>query len=208
MIALLNWRCRFVVCTRQTNTQTAILRSYENTEATETLYEECKVWEACRATSAAPTFFDPITMGPREQTFIDGAILRNNPVDQVHLEKECLWGNREAILVSIGTGCAPGRPFGGNIVKIAERLKEIATDAERKANDFYESHLSMVKHNLLFRFNVLHGLEDVGLEEFKEIRTIADATESYLDNGEIKTKLTSCIDILSASCTEGSVTKP
>jgi patatin-like phospholipase/acyl hydrolase len=42
-------------------------------------YSDCYTWEACRATSAATTFFDPITIGPMKQSFADGAVAYNNP---------------------------------------------------------------------------------------------------------------------------------
>ena len=41
------------------------------------------IWEACRATSAAATFFDPVSIGPYGEEFIDGATESNNPIERL-----------------------------------------------------------------------------------------------------------------------------
>jgi len=37
-----------------------------------------KLWEACRATSAAPSYFKPLTIG--KVRFLDGGLQANNPL--------------------------------------------------------------------------------------------------------------------------------
>jgi predicted acylesterase/phospholipase RssA len=194
---------RFVVTARVNNSEPAILRSYHNPKMSDLLYEECKVWEACRATSAATTFFDPITIGKYGQTFIDGGILYNNPIPQVYREAEHIWPGREKLVLTIGTGCAPGKQFKGNLKTIVERMKDIVTQTERTANDFYQDHDDLVSNDLLWRFNVAHGLADIGLEEYKEKSAMADATQTYLDNGEIAKKMAVCINRFIASIPQG-----
>jgi patatin-like phospholipase/acyl hydrolase len=51
-----------------------LLRTYQSHEA----QLSCEVWEAARATSAAPIFFKHIEMG-NSQPFIDGGLGCNNP---------------------------------------------------------------------------------------------------------------------------------
>ncbi|OBT85481.1 hypothetical protein VE02_06195 [Pseudogymnoascus sp. 03VT05] len=75
-----------VFALRESNSKLAILRTYDYLHASQTLFEECKVWEACRATSAAPTFFDPVQIGPYKQSFIDGGLGYNNPIFKVYDE--------------------------------------------------------------------------------------------------------------------------
>ena len=118
-------RCHvFVSAARVKNSELSIFRSYETT-LPETLYEECKIWEACRATSAAPTFFDPIKIGPHGQEFIDGGLLYNNPIELLHREATAVWPDliKDAQFVSIGTGSAPGEVFEGNLRTIVEAMK-------------------------------------------------------------------------------------
>lgn len=113
----------FICALRTGNLATAILRSYDNGEP-ELLFDECMIWEACRATSAATTFFDSIKIGPFDQEFADGGVLYNNPVQLVHREASATWSNRmnDSVLINVGTGSAPGGPFEGNIKKIVEAM--------------------------------------------------------------------------------------
>ena len=65
---------------------------------------DCTIWEAGRATSAAPTFFDPITFS-NGGTFRDGALRDNNPIYELMHEVEAEASGLEiASIISIGTG--------------------------------------------------------------------------------------------------------
>lgn len=67
------------------------------------------IWEACRATSAMPSYFEPIDIGDKgvQETFVDGGLGYNNPVEQVVEEARLLFpGRKVACVVSIGTGDA------------------------------------------------------------------------------------------------------
>jgi len=184
------------------------LRSYRNPLMPETLYDSCTIWEACRATSAATTFFEPITIGPHEQELADGAVRYNNPIQQVYREANNLWPQRmpTALLISIGTGSAPGPSFQGSIANIVEAMKQIVTETQNTANNFMLDHGNMVEKDLLFRFNVDQGLADVGLEEYKKRREIADATQAYLYSAETRRKWSKCVPKLRRMDPEGTVT--
>lgn len=174
--------------TRVSNSEPALLRSYKNLDSSQAV-EDCKIREACRATSAAKGFFESISIGKHYQTLTDGGLLYNNPIQLVHREAETIWLERNALLISIGTGSAPGGPFAGSFKEVVDAMKNILTETGRTADDFYESHLAMVNDNLLFRFNVTHGLTQIGLEEYQEVGSIADAMETYLNNGETGQKM-------------------
>lgn len=65
--------CRtFVVAISQSNAGNppVLFRSYPPPHGVEALVGKCKIWEAARATTAASTFFSPMTMGSPPQTFI------------------------------------------------------------------------------------------------------------------------------------------
>src|SRR5438046_1431206 len=70
----------------------------------------CKIWEACRATSAAPTFFRSAyirDVGPGGRTlhFVDAGLGFNNPTEEVIDEAHQLWpGKPIGCILSIGTG--------------------------------------------------------------------------------------------------------
>ncbi|KAI1736759.1 FabD/lysophospholipase-like protein [Xylaria scruposa] len=69
---------------------------------------EFKVWEAARATSAAPPYFKPFLKHETQTSFIDGALYHNNPVWVAHHERKLIWGDKATsppdILLSLGTG--------------------------------------------------------------------------------------------------------
>ncbi|KAL6716618.1 hypothetical protein ACLMJK_006186 [Lecanora helva] len=183
----------FVVTVRTTNTQDALLRSYKNPKMADTV-PDCAVWQACRATSAAKTFFDSIQIGSYGQMFSDGGLKYNNPVNQVMREARQLWGNeRQIFLLSIGTGDAPGKDIERNIWHIVSTIKDMVTESNKTANEFYYNHNDMVSRSLYHRFNVAQGLADVGLDEYTAFGKIVDASEAYMDRGETNTKLEACI---------------
>jgi patatin-like phospholipase/acyl hydrolase len=67
-----------------------------------------KIWEAARATSAAPLFFKRVAIGEvgLQEEYVDGALGCNNPVNQVIEESGLIYGKERTIdcVVSIGTG--------------------------------------------------------------------------------------------------------
>lgn len=149
---------------------------------------EPKIWEAGRATSAATLFFDPITIGPFGQTFVDGAAGHNNPVQSVYDEAMALWKASSedfSLIVSIGTGKDDLKSWGGNIKGLAKTLADIATETDGTATLFAKSHPEMTSApRKLFRFQVAHGLEKVKMGEHKKIKEIASATQIYMEEDD------------------------
>jgi predicted acylesterase/phospholipase RssA len=159
-----------------------------NLEANSELFNNVKIWEACRATSAATTFFEPIKIGRNDQVFLDGATSANNPVQKLWLEAEEIWGGsldtKVQSLISIGTGIGEVAPFGNDTVSIANTFKAIATETERTANEFRRGHRDLDDRNAYYRFNVNKGLEKVGLEDARSRTKIASMTQAYMTEGE------------------------
>jgi predicted acylesterase/phospholipase RssA len=79
--------CSFVVTCRANKTSTGQnvvkLRSYETKASpNEYTFPKIKIWEAARATSAAPAYFERVrltTEDKEEHQFIDGGMVYNNP---------------------------------------------------------------------------------------------------------------------------------
>jgi len=153
------------------------------------------IWQACRATSAALTFFEPITIG--KSRYSDGGLLENNPVQQVHGEASEVFEDREQILISLGTGTTKSTKFDPNLLTVADSLARLATDTERTADAFYRREdAKAAKAGQYFRFNV-PGLGDIGLEESARLHDIELETEKYLNNPEVGQKVVSCVQKLS-----------
>ncbi|KAL8968226.1 MAG: hypothetical protein Q9183_002563 [Haloplaca sp. 2 TL-2023] len=91
-------------------------RSHEKDALSEYWFEradipekELNVWEAARATSAAPTYFKSFKSHRNNQGYLDGALYHNNPVRVADLERRLIWPDTEDsppdLLLSIGTSC-------------------------------------------------------------------------------------------------------
>jgi len=191
-----------VACTHEDITKLAVFRSYLHpTKVRRKIFDKCLIWQACRATSAAPTFFPPIEI--EGQKFLDGGMVFNNPVHIVYREAREIWPDQEPLLISIGTGDAPMEEFGQNLVQVVKTLKNIATETEETANTFLEGEgRALAKHNRYYRFNV-PTLGTIGLQEWKATGKITTLTEHYLDMGEMADKTAACVQKLSEVISKG-----
>jgi predicted acylesterase/phospholipase RssA len=182
--------------------ETSCLTSYRSTRGLVHLYHSTRIWEACRATSAATTFFDHISIGKYGEEFVDGALGDNNPVSCLWNQAQDIWGADELqgklrCIVSIGTGVPSLKPFLDDVLHIGHSLLAIATQTQRTAEKFRLDHSDLDNNGRYYRFNVDRGLENIGLEEAKKKNMIAAATNSYLKSQEVHKGLNSCAKSLS-----------
>lgn len=91
-----------------------------------------------------------------------------------------LWPGEERIIVSIGTGSAPGPDVTGDLKSLVDALKKIVTETEDTSNAFRKRNRHMVDAGYLYRFNVFHGLAEVGLAEHEAVGKISAHTATYL----------------------------
>ncbi len=159
------------------------------------------IWEAGRATSAATTFFEPIAIGPFHEEFVDGALGANNPIFEMWNQAQDVWGDeldkKLECLVSIGTGLPGLQPVRDDIVHIGATLKALATETEKTAERFHRNKSSLDDQGRYYRFNVVRGLEDIGLEESKKKNEIAAATRRYVESQDVFRQMRRCADNLS-----------
>ena len=170
----------FVCAVQASDGEICLFRTYDSLRA---LDLDPTIWQACRATSAATTFFDPIEIGRYRQKFADGALGHNNPIHSVIDEANDHWENAAAnvqCIVSIGTGEPHSLPVGNNAWELVETLKKIATKSQDTAERFARDHSEFLSEGKYYRFNVVKGLESVGLEEHKKADAIASATNTYM----------------------------
>lgn len=193
-------RCKVVVCAKAFEvTTTVLLRSYTSNNELNNI--PATICEAVRATSAATSFFDPVTIGPRKRKFVDGALGANNPVEQLWNEAQNIWCQKKGVelsalmkcFVSIGTGNPGTKPIATRALKLfTETLVRISTQTEDTAKVFIERHRSLYEGKRYFRFNVRQGLQDIGLEEYKAVALIDAATAEYMDQQETKSAAQDC----------------
>ena len=156
---------------------------------------QCKVWEAARATSAAPTFFKRIKIGPKDEPFIDGGLGRNNPTAQVLDEAEVMYSTEKvACVISIGTGQAktvniPDPKFYERYlpVNVIKAVVAISTDCEDTAQQMEKRF--KYRPGIYFRFNVEQGLQKVELGDWEKLGQVADVTRHYMHLEEVDRKL-------------------
>ena len=161
---------------------------------------EATIWQAALATSAATSFFQPVKIG--DCTYGDGALGANNPAAHVEREADRIWGKPSERLesqvrcfVSLGTGHGGINPVSDKAWEfLSKSLKGVATDTEATAEEVAARwrHLQTKPY---FRFNVQHGLSEVGLAECKpeKIGLMEAATRDYLDSEETRPRVYRCV---------------
>ncbi|KIV86105.1 hypothetical protein PV11_01740 [Exophiala sideris] len=190
--------CKVFVCaTSKETSETVCLTSYKSSRGSCDLFESTKIWEACRATAAASSFFDPISIGRYGEEFVDGATGANNPVWELWNQAQAVYGPEPledslACLVSIGTGVPFLTAFRDDVLHIHKTLIAMSTETEQTAERFRRSKVGLDKENRYHRFNVSRGLEGVGLEESKKRKEIAAATRRYIASQEVVKQMEMC----------------
>lgn len=173
------------------------LTSYQSPRGRAHLFDSTRIWEACRATSAATTYFNPIAIGPYNEEFIDGALGENNPVYAMWNEAQDLWGPDELLeklgcLISIGTGVPTLKSFRDDVLHIGKSLVDLAVETEKTAEQFRRDKATIDDQGRYYRFNVNRGLDDVGLEESEKTKEIAAATSLYLTSQDVYKQMEQC----------------
>jgi hypothetical protein len=200
----------FVCATSKDSGKVVALRSYRSRrEGNSRSFNRTKIWQACRATSAATTFFDPIRIGSSGQEFVDGAFGANNPVDILFEEARDLWGNeyelerkgKHMCVVSIGTGKLQSVPVHEDL-KILKTLKTLATETEKTAERFHRANSWLDDNKRYYRFNVDSGLEQVGLEESGKRKDIEAATHAYIETQAVHKSILACVSNLADTTCE------
>lgn len=175
------------------------LRSYGLPQKTTVSATIC---EAALSTSAATGFFDPVPIGARN--FEDGALGANNPVEEVEGEASDIWchdtGDLKPLVkcfVSIGTGNPGKKVIEDNLLKfLSKTLVQLTTETEETAKRFLARWRGHYDHNQYFRLNVDQGLQQVGIEEYKEQGAIEAATYQYLDDQQQIFRVRDCVENL------------
>ncbi|MCJ1378657.1 hypothetical protein MMC17_001756 [Xylographa soralifera] len=177
----------------------------------------CQIWEAARATTAAPTFFERIHIvdGQLQEEFIDGVLRCNNPTQEILEEARQVFGRERAIgcVVSIGTGhtgvMSLAKPSAlQNIfsTKLIEVLAKIATDCESTATNMATRFEN--QDDMYFRFSVTHGAGLIAPEEWKRMGEVQTHTKAYLQEPSVSKSVDALVSRLCSPAALGPVGGP
>eukprot|EP01047_Picozoa_sp_COSAG01_P021973 COSAG01_NODE_1291_length_10881_cov_33.377017_6_plen_445_part_00 len=121
--------------------QQHMFRSYAQDTSVNSGSSDCYLWEAGRATSAAPSYFKPISING--QSFVDGGVLANNPIRCALDEAQDIWPGRPiGCVVSLGCGLAlsdreeAGLFNLGLMKNVQHQLTHTQPDHEKVLEDF------------------------------------------------------------------------
>ncbi|XP_064631859.1 calcium-independent phospholipase A2-gamma-like [Lineus longissimus] len=172
------------------NIQNYMFRNYNLPAGMESHYRgscEYKMWEAVRASSAAPGYYEECVLG--DYVHQDGGLLTNNPTALAIHECRLLWPDEPLqCVVSLGNGRF--EPAEVPDPEAYKTIKEKVLKFVQSATDTQGVHTML--HDLLppstyFRFNP-YMTEDCLLDEIREekIDQLLQDTEMYLRKNEHK----------------------
>ncbi len=151
------------------------LRTYHsNSGADKLLYT---IWEAGRATSAAPLYF-PL-MEIRGHRYYDGGMQSNNPTLETVEEAYLLHGADASIhaIVSIGTGRRESHEPSGNLIRVMKSLSARNTNTEAKHDDFLRRYGDL--RGSYFRLQEPDALGKVDLAASNKLEQVEKFAEDY-----------------------------
>ena len=155
------------------------------------------IWQAARATSAAPGFFAPAVIGPDRIQFVDGGVGANNPVQYAMMAAERIWPERAVrCLVSLGSGHALMTSTPRRVGNSIHYLKEYNIDMENTAERFAYQHRHMIIEDEYYRFNVHYDMGEVFNMEWQDVDRIVTFTDKYCYEGENQLRFERCAERL------------
>ncbi|XP_075967671.1 calcium-independent phospholipase A2-gamma [Anarhichas minor] len=145
-----------------------------------------KMWQAIRASSAAPGYFKEFVLG--KDLHQDGGLLINNPTALAIHECKCLWPNTPLqCVLSLGTG---RYETAGNNSTAYTSLKTKLSHVISSATDTEEVHTmldALLPPDTYFRFNPYMS-EDIPMNESRaeKLNFLKGEGERYLERNEAK----------------------
>lgn len=177
------------IVNRGTPLKAFVFRNYNHFPGVKSHYIggcQYKLWQAIRASSAAPGYFQEYVLG--SDLHQDGGLLLNNPSALAVHECKCLWPNVPLqCLISLGTGRYESE-VKTNVTHTS--LKAKLTNVINSATDTEEVHTmldALLPPDTYFRFNPLMN-EDIPLDESRKEKLSQLQTEGirYLERNEEK----------------------
>lgn len=152
----------------------------------------CKIWEAARATCAAPRFFQSIFIEENgiDEEFVDAGLGCNNPIKQLISEAKSEFAQTRPVACILSIGAGIPKAFGFTRPKsltekvapmsLVNVLKGMATSTEKEAAEMEKKFANVP--GVYNRINVGRDIGDIGLEELEELGQVKSHTRAYPRN--------------------------
>jgi predicted acylesterase/phospholipase RssA len=196
--------------------ETVLLRSYNPPSdsgpafaLSRTANAEITISNASRATSAAPTYLPEKNIGGN--TFWDGGMLNNNPIDQVWNARYDLAPTIKStpvikVVLSLGCSFTTATPKTTHSIfhtlDTVQKVIAFVTNTEAKHRDFecnirkWNNRQRKDEETKYFRFNAPTGDRVFRLDEYAKMGDLADLTRQWLRKANQREKIRRCADLL------------
>jgi predicted acylesterase/phospholipase RssA len=173
------------------NRKTLLIRSYDKST------KDVHIWEACLASSAAPTYFPParIQIGKSRHILIDGGVVANNPSSLAIAEaiaikrKKSLTDDLDIQLISMGTGSstrnlAPRGRGPKGWYDWAEPILDVMFDGSSSIADHISRQILEPRKYVRLQFEMIQGSGSDDLDNVADynLESLKAAARSYMDN--------------------------
>ncbi|KAF5576704.1 calcium-independent phospholipase [Fusarium pseudoanthophilum] len=173
------------------------IRSYEPLDQqTNAPAERFKIWEAARATSAAPMYFPHIEAGG--VSYFDGGLESNNPVIEVIEEaKQEFPDDKISTVISVGTGAYQASDASAGLAGFMNYMINMATSTEKHHRAVLEDpRFADIRKEGYFRLNGTLELGAIDLAAVERMDEIECLAEAYLGSNEGQQQIGMCAERL------------
>ena len=170
------------------------------------LHRDLPVWEICRASSAAPTYFPahPMRIGERDCALIDGGVVANNPtacaIAEAMRKDARVDNSRDLVVLSVGSGertrpisLAEAREWGA--LEWAVPIIDVLFDGNTDSVDYIARQLV---GDAYFRLQaeLRVGLDDLDDTSATNIAALEAMASGYLGSASTRKQLKALVALL------------
>jgi uncharacterized protein len=156
---------------------------FKTTKARDDPANDARLADVARATSSAPTYFEPLEMGPR--ALLDGGVFAVNPAMSALAEVLRDSPGADIELVSLGTGeRTHKRPFDEikdwGLVEWARPILDVVFDGSSDAVDYQVRHVLGDEHYWRFQTELTLASDDLDDASEENLRALRQQAEQLI----------------------------
>ncbi|CAE6421411.1 unnamed protein product [Rhizoctonia solani] len=195
--ALSSNSCRTaVVAARSADaTRPTLMRSYAVPHDADP--ERFKIWEAARATSAAPLYFRPMKAGVYKVPYLDGCVSgHSNPAWLAMQEAKHLWPDRKIdLFLSLGTGSPTRVALQAPLSKFVLGFVYLSTSTVRVHEMAWREFKRKYDISPYVRLPVDHEISKLRLDNPSRLDNTSSDLLTYLEVTQTSDKIQHCVDL-------------